>query len=81
MTGVQTCALPISSTTADIASVAASPLPAATAQGRTAVLPEDESPQTMIALVPATALTPGSEVSVSFVLSEQSLLASMLGFE
>lgn len=64
---------------ARVLSVSSAPVPVDIAVARTALPVEGSAQLTMISLEPASALPAGAEVSVSFVLSERTLLQGMLG--
>lgn len=64
---------------ARVVSVSRAPVPADIAMARTALSVEGSAQVTMVSLEPASALPPGAEVTVSFVLSERTLLQGMLG--
>jgi hypothetical protein len=64
---------------ARVVSVSSAPVPADIAMARTALPVEGAVQLTMVSLEPASALPPGAEVTVSFVLTERTLLQGMLG--
>jgi len=64
---------------AQVVSVSSAPVPVDIAVARTALPIEGSAQLTMISLEPTSALPAGAEVSVSFVLSERTLLQGMLG--
>lgn len=65
--------------TARVLSVSSSPVPADIAATRIALPVEGTAQVTMVSLEPTSALPPGEEVTVSFILSERTLLQGMLG--
>lgn len=65
--------------TARVLSVSSSPVPADIAATRIALPVEGTAQLTMVSLEPTSALPPGEEVTVSFILSERTLLQGMLG--
>ncbi len=62
-----------------VASMSTAPVPAETASTRTGLPASTTSMSTMVAIESSGPITPGSGVSVSFILSESTLLQSMLG--
>jgi multidrug resistance efflux pump len=67
--------------TATMETVQSAPVPAQVASARTSTALESEAPQTLISLAPDHPITAGSEVSVTFVLSERTLLQAMFGLQ
>lgn len=66
-------------TTATLVSISTAPVPADVAAARTGEPLAGDGLMSMVVLQPKTALPAGAEVQVSFVLSESTLLKSMLG--